>query len=48
MEAVGEGLLLPITPAAGGRSGALLLEGEPGVGKTTLLEAAGSTADGFT
>src|SRR5262249_778699 len=34
--------------AAAGRCTALLIEGEPGVGKTTLLEAARSLADGFT
>ena len=34
--------------AAAGRCTALLIEGEPGVGKTTLLEAAYSLADGFT
>ena len=34
--------------AAAGRCGALLVEGEPGVGKTTLLEAARALAGGFT
>ena len=33
--------------AASGGSGALLLRGEPGVGKTTLLEHARGQADGF-
>ena len=34
--------------ASAGRSGALLVAGEPGVGKTTLLEAARARADSFT
>ena len=34
--------------ASAGRSGALLVVGEPGVGKTTLLEAARARADSFT
>ena len=34
--------------AAAGRSGALLVVGEPGVGKTTLLEVARARADSFT
>ena len=34
--------------AAEGRSGALLVVGEPGVGKTTLLEVARARADSFT
>ena len=33
--------------ARAGRSGALVVRGEPGVGKTSLLEAAASRADGF-
>ena len=37
-----------LADAAAGRCGALLVEGEPGVGKTTLLEAARSRAGGFT
>ena len=37
-----------LAEAAAGRCTALLLEGEPGVGKTTLLETARSLADGFT
>jgi predicted ATPase len=36
-----------LAEAAAGRSTALLIEGEPGVGKTTLLEAARASADGF-
>ena len=36
-----------LAEAAAGRSTALLIEGEPGVGKTTLLEAASGLADGF-
>ena len=37
-----------LAEAAAGRCTALLVEGEPGVGKTTLLGAARSLADGFT
>ena len=37
-----------LAEAAAGRCGALLIEGEPGMGKTTLLEATRSHADGFT
>ena len=37
-----------VATAASGRSGVLLLEGEPGVGKTSLLEAARCLAAGFT
>ncbi|WP_167880340.1 AAA family ATPase [Nocardioides guangzhouensis] len=37
-----------LADAAAGRCRALLVEGEPGVGKTTLLGAARSLADGFT
>ena len=37
-----------LTDAGEGRSGALFIEGDPGIGKTTLLDAARSLADGFT
>ncbi len=37
-----------LSDAKAGRSGALLLVGEPGVGKTTLLEVARARADSFT
>ena len=37
-----------LSDAEAGRSGALLIEGEPGIGKTTLLDAARSLAGGFT
>jgi DNA-binding NarL/FixJ family response regulator len=37
-----------LAAAADGRSAAVLVEGEPGVGKTTLLEATRARAEGFT
>jgi len=37
-----------LSDARAGQSGALLIEGEPGIGKTSLLGAARSLADGFT
>jgi hypothetical protein len=37
-----------LSEASAGRSGTLLVLGEPGVGKTTLLEAARERADSFT
>ena len=37
-----------LADARAGRSGALLIAGDPGIGKTTLLDTARSLADGFT